>query len=161
MHLHLSKGFLSIPTYSKVSGRSDLSATHAHPAVMSGRPLVRTNRLNAIEHQIADGTHVSGACEKIETEGETRRASGWALLKGKRRQADCIVIAYQTPDAEPVLFAISDSIELRWDIARHSWPNDYLWSGWTATFPASSVPPGAKLSFWAVDADEPRLYRLD
>ena len=123
-------------------------------------PLVRTNRLNAIEHQTADGTSVSGACEVLAAEGESYRASGWALLKAKGRQADCIVIAYEVSDSEPVLFAISDSIQMRWDIARRSWPNDYMWSGWTATFPATKVPPGATLSFWAVDADEPRLYRL-
>jgi hypothetical protein len=124
-------------------------------------PLVRSNGLSAIKHQNADGARAAGACERISLEGEAYRAWGWALLKAKRRQADCVVIAYHTPDAEPTLFAISDSIENRWDIARRSWPNDYLWSGWTATFPANQVPPGAKLSFWALDADEPRLYRLD
>jgi hypothetical protein len=126
------------------------------------RPLlVRSNRLSALPHESADGKRVAGACEAVAITGESYRASGWALLKAKGRPPDCVVIAYQTPDAEPILFAISDSIETRWDIARHSWPNDYLWSGWTATFPASRVPPGAKLSFWAVDADEPKLYRLD
>jgi hypothetical protein len=37
---------------------------------------------------------------------------------------------------------------------------EQLWSGWSATFPQSAVPANARLSFWAVDADEPRLYRL-
>jgi hypothetical protein len=123
-------------------------------------PLARSNRLDALPHETADGTHVAGLCEAIRTEGESYHASGWALLKAKSRQADCIVISYETPGAEPIVFAISDSIELRWDIARHSWPNDFLWAGWSATFPRSAVPPGAKLAFWAVDADEPRLYRL-
>ena len=31
---------------------------------------------------------------------------------------------------------------------------------WTATFPRSLIPPAAKLSFWALDADEPKLYLL-
>lgn len=122
--------------------------------------LVRTNHLNAMRHQIADGTRVSGSCEALAAEGEFYHASGWALLKAKGRQADCIVIAYETADAEPIVFSISDSIEMRWDIARRSWPNDYLWAGWTAKFPRSAIPAGAKLSFWAVDADEPRLYQL-
>jgi hypothetical protein len=37
---------------------------------------------------------------------------------------------------------------------------EQLWSGWRATFPKSAVPVGAKISFWAVDADQPRLYQL-
>jgi hypothetical protein len=38
---------------------------------------------------------------------------------------------------------------------------DYLWAGWTATFPRNAIPPGATLSFWAVDADAPKLYLLN
>lgn len=126
------------------------------------RPLLaRSNRLDAFPHEAADGTRVAGLCEAIRTEGEFYQASGWALLKAKGRPPDCVVISYEVPSSEPVLFAISDSVEMRWDIARSSWPNDYLWAGWSATFPCNAVPPGAKLVFWAVDADEPRLYRLD
>jgi hypothetical protein len=122
--------------------------------------LIRSNRLNASEHEIADGNRVAGLCESIVTDAETSRASGWALLKAKGRPADCVLVSYELPGGEPTLFAISDSIEMRWDIARRSWPNDNLWAGWTVTFPQAAVPPNAKLSFWAVDADEPRLYRL-
>ncbi len=35
-----------------------------------------------------------------------------------------------------------------------------MWSGWTATFLMSAVPPEATLSFWAVDADQPKLFQL-
>jgi hypothetical protein len=100
-------------------------------------------------------------CEAVIVEGEFYHASGWALLKAKGRPPDGVVISYELSGAEPILFAISDSVEMRWDIAKPSWPNDYLWAGWSATFPRKAVPPGAKLAFWAVDADEPRLYRLD
>jgi hypothetical protein len=123
-------------------------------------PLVRSNRLNGSEHENADGIRVAGLCESIVTGTETCRASGWALLKAKGRPADCVLVSYELAGGEPTLFAISDSIEMRWDIARRSWPNDNLWAGWTVTFPQTAVPPNAKLAFWAVDADEPRLYRL-
>jgi hypothetical protein len=123
-------------------------------------PLVRSNHLNALDHEIADGIRVAGLCESIVTGAETSRASGWALLKAKGRPADCVLVSYELPGGEPTLFAISDSIEMRWDIARRSWPNDNLWAGWTVTFQQAAVPPNAKLAFWAVDADEPRLYRL-
>jgi hypothetical protein len=124
-------------------------------------PLARSSHLAALPHQAADGTRVAGSCEALLTEGESYHASGWALLKAKGRLPDGVVISYELPDAEPILFAISDSVEMRWDIARPSWPNDYLWAGWSATFPRTAVPPGAKLAFWAVDVDEPGLYRLE
>jgi hypothetical protein len=124
-------------------------------------PLARSNRLDAFPHEAADGTHVAGLCEAIRTDGESYHVSGWALLKAKGRPPDCVVISYELPGTEPILFAISDSLEMRWDIARSSWPNDYLWAGWSATFARHAVPSGAKLAFWAVDVDEPRLYRLE
>jgi hypothetical protein len=124
-------------------------------------PLARSNRLDAFQHEVADGTRVAGLCEGLRVEGESYRASGWALLKAKGRPPDGVVISSELPSAAPTLVAISDSLEMRWDIARTSWPNDHLWTGWSATFPRSAVPPDAKLSFWAVDADEPRLYRLE
>ena len=124
-------------------------------------PLVRSNRLNALEHEIADGIRVAGVCESVVKGDETYRAEGWALLKAKGRPADCVVVSYELPGGEPTLFAISGSFEQRWDIARHFRPNDTLWAGWTATFPRAAVPQNATLTFWAVDADEPRLYRLE
>jgi hypothetical protein len=124
-------------------------------------PLARSNRVEALPHQTADGARVAGLCEVMRVEGESYHASGWALLKAKGRPPDGVVVSYELPGTEPILFAISDSVEMRWDIARGSWPNDYLWAAWSATFPRNAVPPGAKLGFWAVDADEPRLYRLD
>jgi hypothetical protein len=123
--------------------------------------LVRSNRLGAVPHETADGSRVVGECEATVAAAETYRASGWALLKEKGRPADCVIISYELPGEEPVLFAISDSIELRWDKARHLSPaNDYLWAGWRVTFSRTAVPPNATLAFWAVDADEPRLFRL-
>jgi hypothetical protein len=124
-------------------------------------PLVRSSRLNALAHEVADGNRVAGRCESLLADGETYRAAGWALLKAKGRPADCIVVSYETPDGEPTLLAISDSFQMRWDIARPSWPNDNLWSGWTVAFPRAAIPPNATLTFWAVDADEPKLYRIE
>lgn len=123
-------------------------------------PLARSNRVDAFAHEIADGTRVAGLRETLRAEGEFYHASGWALLKAKGRPPDGVVISSESPGAAPILVALSDSLEMRWDIARNSWPNDHLWAGWRATFPRSAFPPGAKLAFWAVDADGPRLYRL-
>jgi hypothetical protein len=126
-------------------------------------PLLRTNRLEAIPHETADGRHASGTCETIGPfEGETFRASGWAVLDAKGRPADCVAVAYQAPpDNEWTLCAISNSFAMRPEIVKRFRSMELLWSGWSATIPRSAFPAGAKLSFWAVDADAPRLYRLE
>lgn len=125
-------------------------------------PLLRTNRLSGLPHAVADGKEAVGACDAVTTvEGERMRATGWAALVAQGRPTDCVAVAYQTQsDPDPIVFAISDSFEMRADMVKRFRSMNYLWSGWTVTFPKSAVPPEAKLSFWAVDADQPKLYEL-
>ncbi|MEY2483311.1 MAG: hypothetical protein QOK24_1839 [Verrucomicrobiota bacterium] len=124
-------------------------------------PLVRTNHLNALPHEVADGKDASGSCDTLApADAQLTRATGWAVLNAKGRPADCVAVAYQTP-SEWIIFAISDSFEMRPAIVKRFRSMDQLWSGWTATFPTTAIPAGAKLSFWAVDADEPKLYLLN
>ncbi len=125
-------------------------------------PLVRTNRLEALPHEIAAGRRASGSCESITpVEGNSLRATGWAALDAKRRPADCVAVAYRTAADQPwTLFAISDSFAMRPDIVKRFHSMDQMWSEWSVTFPKTAAPAGAKFSFWAVDADEPRLYQL-
>jgi hypothetical protein len=125
-------------------------------------PLVRTNRLEALPHEIADGRRASGSCESLTPlNSNLIRASGWAALDAKGRPPDCVAVAYQTAsDQGWTLCAISDSFAMRPEIVKRLRTMEQLWTGWSATLPRSAFPPGAKLSFWAVDADEPRLYQL-
>jgi hypothetical protein len=125
-------------------------------------PLVRTNRIDGLPHENADGQRASGSCESIATlEGNLVRATGWAVLDAKGRPPDCVAIAYQVaPDQGWTLCAISDSFAMRPEIVKRLRTMEQLWTGWSATFPRSAFPPEAKLSFWAVDADELRLYQL-
>jgi hypothetical protein len=124
-------------------------------------PLIRTNQIDALPHQVADGQHASGSCESITLHDGTIRASGWAVLDDKGRPADGVAVAYQTaPDREWTLCALSDSFAMQPEIVKRLRTMEQLWSGWSVTLPRSAFPAEAKLSFWAVDADEPRLYRL-
>lgn len=124
--------------------------------------LVKTTSLNSFVHEDADGKRVAGECELVARAGPgTQRAIGWAALKQKQRQADCIVLSYELPGEEPVLFAMSETVEARPDISRRLHNQDQLWSGWTASYSGQAVPAGAKVSFWAVDADVPAFYRLN
>ncbi|HSP44784.1 MAG TPA: hypothetical protein VLO30_02205, partial [Chthoniobacterales bacterium] len=86
---------------------------------------------------------------------------GWAVLNAKGRPPDCVVVAYKTAsDQEWILCAISDSFEMRPDLVKRFNSMDQLWSGWSAIIPRSAFPAGATLSFWAFDADQPKLYGL-
>jgi hypothetical protein len=122
----------------------------------------RTNRLSGLPRNDADGKEATGAVDSVASiDGERMRATGWAVLLARDRPADCVVVAYQTrSDPDPVVFAISDVFEMRPAIVKRFRSTDLLWSGWTVTFPKSAVPPEATLSFWAVDADQPKLYQL-
>jgi hypothetical protein len=125
-------------------------------------PLVRTNRVDALPNAVADGRLASGSCESITPPaGNVIRASGWAALDAKGRPPDCVAVAYQVPPDEGwTVCALSDSVAMRADVVKRLRTMEQLWSGWSVTVPRSAFPPEAKLSFWAVDADEPRLYRL-
>ncbi|MEP6698544.1 MAG: hypothetical protein ABJB09_02340, partial [Verrucomicrobiota bacterium] len=118
--------------------------------------------VSAFAHSVANGKDASGACETVTATGESSRASGWALLNEKCRPPDCVAMAYQNPgDQEWIACAISDSVVQRADLDAWRRHRDQLWAGWTLTFPRNAIPPGAKVSFWAVDADGPAFYRLD
>ncbi len=125
-------------------------------------PLVRTNHLNALVLQDADDRRASGACETLSPLPESFRASGWAILNANGRPADGVVVAYQDPGRQEwIACAISDSFEMRLDVMKRFRSIDFFWSGWTVTFSRSAIPADAKLSFWAVNADEGTLYRLE
>lgn len=124
-------------------------------------PLIRTNRLNALPHERADGEDVSGKFDRgVPVDGGFYSATGWAALEEKSRPADCVVLAYQTPSLEWIAVAISDNVVQRPDVVELLDDEDQLWSGWSARFPTRAIPPGAKLSAWAFDADESKLYQL-
>jgi hypothetical protein len=124
-------------------------------------PLIRTPRLDTLPNEVADGRRVSGACETIVQRDEVVHASGWALLNARGRPADSIAVAYQVgPERGWTVCALSDSFTMRPEIVKRFRTLEQLWSGWSVTVPRNAFPPGAKLSFWAIDADQPRLYRL-
>jgi hypothetical protein len=85
---------------------------------------------------------------------------GWAALLRQHRSADCVILTYEREDREAVAFAMSNSIQMRPDVVREHRRRDWLWSGWRAAFRADAVPKGAKISAWAFDAKQAKLYRL-
>jgi hypothetical protein len=123
-------------------------------------PLIRSVELAPLR-PIADQKIATGKCDAIwAIDGERSRASGFALLKTKRRPADAVLLAYETAERGLVAFALSEAVSVRRDVVHRARDAHQLWSGWTATFANNAVPAGAKISAWALDAEIPQLYRL-
>lgn len=124
-------------------------------------PLVRTNEVNRIRHSEAGDGIAAGWFDILNVADEgAARASGWASLPGKGRSADCVVLAYADERGQWIIFALSNAISPRLDVINALRSGEQLWSGWHATFSREAVPKGAKISAWAVDAKDAKLYRL-
>ncbi len=124
--------------------------------------LIKTNNVSSLHHWPADGQNATGWCESIAPRGsDTLVATGWAVLNAAGRPADGVVLTYEYPERNWILFAISDEIAARPDIAERLHNRDLFWSGWRATFPRSAFPPGARISAWAIDCEKASIYRLD
>jgi hypothetical protein len=124
-------------------------------------PLPKTTAIASLPHGHVDDKRASGWCDAVvPVEDGNARASGWAALNEKGRPADAVVLAYETAEQPPVIFAMSDNVAKRPEVARLLGTRRQLWTGWFATFPRDAVPAGASISAWGVDADGPTLYRL-
>src|ERR1044071_40580 len=125
--------------------------------------LIKTNSISSIHHlAAAEGRNATGWCESIVPSGsDMLLASGWAVLNAAGRPADGVVFTYEFPERNWVLFAMSNGISPRPDIASRMHNRDQIWSGWEATFPRSAFPHGARISAWAVDCEHATIYRLD
>lgn len=124
-------------------------------------PLIRSKNLLALPHETADGGDATGKSDRsapIDT--KWYGVGGWAVLLDKDRPADCAIIAYDTPQGESVAIAMSDKVQKRPEVVELLNDDDQLWSGWTVKFAQRDIPPGAKITAWAFDAEEPMLYRL-
>ena len=123
-------------------------------------PLIRTTKVREIRRGTSDGKVLTGWLDGLAEIGSDKATAwGWTALHTRGRPADCVLLAYDTPEGE-VLFAISDAIEHRGDVMQSLGDRDYELSGWRATFSRASIPAGATLSAWAVDAKDAKIYRL-
>jgi hypothetical protein len=124
--------------------------------------LIKTNNISSVHHWAADGWNAKGWCESITPSGNDMLvASGWAVLPAAGRPAHGVVLTYEYPERHWVLFAMSNGISARPDIASELHNRDQYWSGWEATFPRSAFPPGARISAWAIDSEHATIYRLE
>jgi hypothetical protein len=89
-------------------------------------------------------------------------AQGWAVLPLKSRASDCVLLAVEKGSAGAVLFAVSEGISSRPDVARDLHEPELLQSGWSIHFDRSALPAGPlKISAFGLDAESGVLYELN
>ena len=124
-------------------------------------PLVRTCEIAKLRHAEVGTGGAAGWWDGLTIGNDgTNTAWGWAALPETNRSADAVVLAYANERGEWIVFALSDAVLSRPDVARTLGSADQLWSGWRARFAATALPKGVEISAWAINAREPKLYRL-
>jgi len=88
--------------------------------------------------------------------------AGWAVLPDEKRRADAVVLTYDDPQGEPIMFAVAMVHTPRTDLAIFSSRLAFLLrSGWVKTFDESRLPPGDHvIRAWAFNADNCRAYPI-
>ena len=86
---------------------------------------------------------------------------GWAILPDKLRIADVVLLTYDDPKGEPIVFALAPVGIPRPEVASALGQPNYDRAGWGKTFNLSLLPPGAgALHAWSFDAENCRAYPL-
>jgi hypothetical protein len=124
-------------------------------------PLFRTVEIGKMRHANAGEGAADGWIDGLTTGDDgVRTVWGWAVLTGRNRPADAVVLAYADECGDWIAFAHSDAVIGRPDVAGTLRSREQIWSGWRTVFSRGAIPAGAEISAWAVDAKEPKLYRL-
>jgi hypothetical protein len=108
-----------------------------------------------------EGSMRGGAFEELHRVGDQIVVRGWAFDPDRREPADAILLT--APDAagnDRVFAIVTDDRQFRPDVAEAEHHNELLRTGWSKTFSASRLPPGAVVSAWAYDSEKMRAYRL-
>ncbi|NET31329.1 MAG: hypothetical protein F6K19_04925 [Cyanothece sp. SIO1E1] len=129
------------------------------PPLVSSReiqPLSRGNRKDSNKQPYGtfDSLTQTGSNEYI--------ASGWATLPNRKSIADAVVLTYEAPNGNSIIFAISDKREFRADVVKFLGDSRYEKAGWQKSFPRDRLPEGAhKISAWAFDSTVGEAFQLD
>ncbi|HEX4630640.1 MAG TPA: hypothetical protein VH188_06715, partial [Chthoniobacterales bacterium] len=124
-------------------------------------PLIRTPEIAKLRHTEADDRAAAGWCDGLAIGNDDRRTTwGWAAFPARNRPADAVVLAFANEHGDWVVFAHSDAVLERPDVAHTLRSAELLWTGWRVAFRGDALPKGAEISAWAVDAKEAKLYRL-
>ena len=122
--------------------------------------LVRSNQVREIAAD-SDGETVGEINQFGRTPNGELRISGWAILPGKHRIADSVLLAYDTPEGEPIIFARVDVKYPRSDVSERLDDEAYHGCGWMKSWKPEAIPSSAqRISAWAFDAEEGRAFQI-
>jgi hypothetical protein len=120
-------------------------------------PLVQSPELSKLDSR----PQLAGFLERVSSEGQVGRASGWAMIPKAYRPADAVLLAYDDPTRGPIAFALTVPTTPRPDVVQVSQDSRVELSGWSCEFERSKVPAGDhSITAWAFDADKILLYPL-
>jgi len=120
--------------------------------------MVKSNRLQDFEGGKASGVSY-GSLDQVETHDDVYVVSGIATLPYRNEAPDAVILAYQQPNGDCILFAATHS---RLGSAGSLGPGKQGRQRWEVSFTADKLPTRpATLTAWAFDANSARAYRLD
>lgn len=122
--------------------------------------LVRSRHIREIAYGSEPGT--TGEFEEISRnpEGELA-ASGWAILPDGHRTADAVLLTYDGPDGDPIIFALAEVKSKRADTSQRLNDKAYLRCGWTKSWQAGQIPASSHLiRAWSFDAENCRAFQI-
>jgi hypothetical protein len=152
-------------------------ATYVHPNFPQLREVIRAmDRLGYLRPRALESPSIRdiaptiapansnafGEVEEAATLGAGRaRMAGWAVLRAKRRPADLVLLTYDDPNGEPIIFALAPVAVERPDVASELQNTLYRFSGWDHTFRIHPSMSGEfNIRAWAFDAEERAAYPL-
>jgi hypothetical protein len=102
-----------------------------------------------------------GFLDGVTTRGTAIEAKGWAVLPDYGRVADAVVVSHRGPDNITKLFAVTDEIFDRPDVAKVLKRDRLTRCGFLIHFDRSAIPAGPQtIGAWAIDARTGVLYQL-
>ena len=125
-------------------------------------PLIRSRAIRQIADPAAKADGHQGAIVRSGRVSTGQFAMvGWAILPERRRQADVVVLTYDDPNGEPLIFSLALVGVSVTRVAGAPQEAGYETCGWSKVFDPGGLPPGAHLlRAWAFDAEKCRAYPL-
>ena len=122
--------------------------------------LVKSNRLQDFEGDKANGISY-GSLDHVETHDNIYVVSGIATLPYRHEAPDVVLLAYERPNGDCIIFALTHPKSSTGD-SRSPGNDGRNFQRWELSFSADRLPAHpANLTAWAFDANSARAYRLD
>jgi hypothetical protein len=122
--------------------------------------LVRSRHIRDIAYGSEPGT--MGEFEEIRRNSDGAfTAIGWAILPGSHRTADAVLLTYDDPEGDPIIFALAEVKSTRADLSERLNDQAYFRSGWAKPLKAGQIPASAHLiRAWSFDAENCRAFQV-